>query len=153
MRAPHRARAIFIAPVDVSRVDEPLLGDLLRSALSRELARRGVQLPAVRTAGSAVLGARILRLDGGNPALAGSAPAAIELTVALELWLRDARDVTLWRSGLLELHEAWPLQGETLRSERSRRVVLGQAADRAAVMALERLELSDDRRGELRPAR
>jgi hypothetical protein len=134
---------IHVAAPEVFAVDEPLLGELLRTELGRELARRGARLPPT-PAGAPTLHTRVLALATKRVALTAGALAAAELELRFEVRLADARDTTLWRSGLIEVEAHCPLARETLASEEARRVALARLARRAATLAVERLADRED---------
>lgn len=137
---PGGARRVQVKAPDVSRTDEPLLSQWLAVELTRNLTRRGIR--TTRSAAQATLHTRVLRLTAPRTALdsGGHALAARSLSIAAELRLSDGRDQTIWRSGLIELEQLWPLPpGDTISAEAARARVLQRLAARTAAEGVELL--------------
>lgn len=139
---PGDVTSVLVIPADVTRTDEPALGPMLTSELTRQLSRRGVAAAAVGTA-QARLSARVISLEPGGVPLVVAAKRSLagqELVLRLELRLATSAGETLWRSGLLEARQLRVRDTASAASDQaSRQQTIRAVASTAAREAVEAL--------------
>ncbi len=138
---PGGARRIQVKPPDVSRTAEPQLSHWIAAELIRGLTREGIPA-STHAAAPTFLYTRILSLTTTRSVLgpSGRTLAARVLRIAAEFRLSDHQGNTIWRSGLLELEQHWPLpEANTINAETARLRVLQRLAARTAAEGLELL--------------
>jgi hypothetical protein len=140
-KLPGDVRSVRVTLPDPSRTDEPELARWLGVELVRQLGRAGLRVVTTGSAESE-LTTRILGLEPVTSSLdsSGRRVGGRVLRLRLEFRLSDRGDQTLWRSGLVEVEDMWPLSPrDTGASESARRMSLRRLAARGAEQAADLL--------------
>lgn len=136
---PGGVNSVQVLPPGPHHTDEPLLGQLLTTELIRRLEQHGARATAAAENTQARLRTRIISLRVVRSAVAprSAAMAGQSLRLRLELTLLDASGRALWRSGLLEVEQDYPVSApDSLATEESRRQALHRLAAAAASEAI-----------------
>jgi hypothetical protein len=136
---PGGVRSVQVLPPGPHHTDEPLLAQLLTSELIRKLEQHGARASAAADQTRARLRTRIISLRTIRATIAPrtASMAGQSLRLQLELTLLDRDGRTLWRSGLLELDQHYPVSApDSLATEESRRQALHRLAATAATEAV-----------------
>ena len=135
---PGDVRLLRIQPPSPLRTGEPELPQLLVAHLTRELTRRGIRVKTSGAAG-AVLEPTLLDLSLTGTVLSAARGRAVArgLRLEMEFRLRDGKDRTLWRSGLVVSTQTWPLGDNSATSESARGSSLNHLASDAARQCVE----------------
>ncbi len=136
---PGDVRAVRIVQPSPGQTGEPALSPMITAELARALARQGIRVTSATGAGAA-LETRLLDLRLTHTVLspARTRVSARGARLRAEFRLRDGKDRTLWRSGLVVSERTWALDAvDSTVSESSRAATLRHLAADAARQCVE----------------
>jgi hypothetical protein len=137
---PGGASSVRVVAPNPARTDDPELSRMLAAELCRELGSAGIKVSSAGGA-DAILSTKILTVTGQAPVVAPGRRVVTgqRLSLRLELVLTSRENRVLWRSGLLEVEQLWPVPRDALSASAARRRTLQSLAADAARQGVERL--------------